>query len=70
MDGVNAGRRGEYVLRIPVRARPGHTGEILRCSGFGPMMVGTNSWVLEVPGDDAGEAIVIQTPTAGGYGKA
>ena len=59
MDGVNAGRRGEYVLRIPVRARPGHTGEILRCSGFGPMMVGTNSWVLEVPGDDAGEAIVV-----------
>ena len=59
MDSANAGRRGEYVLRIPVRARPGHTGEILRCSGFGPMMVGTNSWVLEVPGDDAGEAIVV-----------
>ncbi|MFM7272051.1 MAG: hypothetical protein ACKO2C_10525 [Actinomycetes bacterium] len=59
MESTNTGRRGEYVLRIPVRARPGHTGEILRCSGFGPMMVGTNSWVLEVPGDDAGEAIVV-----------
>lgn len=59
MDGTNTGRRGEYTLRIPVRARPGHTGEILRCSGFGPMMVGTNSWVLEVPGDEGGEAIVV-----------
>lgn len=59
MDDVSQGRRGEYVLRIPVRARRGHTGEILRCSGFGPMMVGTNSWVLEVPGDDGGEAIVV-----------
>lgn len=51
----------ECTLRVPLLARRGSTGEILRCSSFGPMMVGRNAWVLEAPLGVPGssEAIVI-----------
>jgi hypothetical protein len=39
----------ECTLRVPLLARRGSTGEILRCSSFGPMMIGRNAWVLEAP---------------------
>jgi hypothetical protein len=51
----------ECTLRVPLLARRGSTGEILRCSSFGPMMVGRNAWVLEAPLGVIGssEAIVV-----------
>lgn len=51
----------ECALRFPLVARRGSTGEILRCSSFGPMLVGRNAWVLEAPLGVPGssEAIVV-----------
>jgi hypothetical protein len=51
----------ECTLRVPLLARRGSTGEILRCSAFGPMMIGRNAWVLAAPRDVPGspEAIVV-----------
>lgn len=51
----------ECTLRVPLLARRGSTGEILRCSAFGPMMIGRNAWVLAAPRGVPGssEAIVV-----------
>ena len=51
----------ECTLRVPMLARRGSTGEILRCSAFGPMMIGRHAWVLAAPLGLPGssEAIVV-----------
>lgn len=53
---------GEYdCIATRVRARRASAGEVVDCSGVGPVLTGAGDWIVEVP--EAGSKLVMSHQT-------